>query len=206
MTALAKQKYTVEEYIELLKSSDERLEYFNGEIFSMASGKVVHEDIASNLIYSLRDKLKGRDCRVAGGNQAVKTVKAPPFRLPDVSVVCGKRVIEEIQGFQMLVNPVLLIEVLSSSTAEFDREGKFLIYQAIESFREYLLVEQGRPHVTRYIRQDNGGWLRYDVIGLESEILLESVGVTVRLSEIYSMVEFPQVVTADHPNQPNDVS
>lgn len=206
MTALAKQKYTVEEYIELLKNSDERLEYFDGEIFSMASGKVVHEDIASNLIYSLRDKLKGRDCRVAGGNQAVKTVKAPPFRLPDVSVVCGKRVIEEIQGFQILVNPVLLIEVLSSSTAEFDREGKFLIYQAIESFREYLLIEQGRPHVTWYIRQADGGWLRYDVIGLESEILLESVGVTIRLSEIYSMVEFPQAGIADHSNQPNDVS
>lgn len=206
MTALAKQKYTVEEYIEILKNSDERFEYFDGEIFSMASGKVVHEDIVSNLIYSLRDKLKDRDCRVAGGNLAVKTVKAPPFRLPDVSVVCGKRVIEEIHGFQMLVNPTLLIEVLSSSTAEFDREGKFLIYQAIESFREYLLVEQGRPHVTRYIRQDNGGWLRYDVIGTESEVLLESVGVPIQLSEIYSMIEFPQAGIADYPNPPKDVS
>ena len=81
MTGLTKRKYTVEEYIELLKNSDERFEYFNGEIVSMAAGKVAHEDIASNLIYSLRDKLKGRDCRIAGGNLAIKTVKAWPFRL-----------------------------------------------------------------------------------------------------------------------------
>lgn len=192
MTAVPKRKYTIEEYIELLKNSDERFEYFDGEIVSMASGKVVHEDISSNLIFSLREKLKGRECRVAGGNLAVKTVLAPPFRLPDVSVVCGERIIEEVQGFQTLVNPTLIIEVLPSTTAEFDREGKFLIYQAIESFREYLLIEQDRPHVTLYARRDGGKWLRSDVIGLESEIFLESINVTLRLNEIYLMVDFPQ--------------
>ncbi|MFN0108604.1 MAG: Uma2 family endonuclease [Blastocatellia bacterium] len=192
MSALPKQKYTVEEYIELLKNSDERFEYFDGEVFSMAAGKIAHEDIASNLIYSLRDKLKDRNCRIAGGNLAIKTVKAWPFRLPDVSVVCGERIIEEMDGIDMLVNPVLIIEVLSSSTKNYDFDEKFLAYQAIETVQEYLLISQVRPHITQYVRQPNGKWLRADIIGLESLVMLESVGVTLKLSEVYWMVAFSE--------------
>lgn len=190
MTTIPKKFYTVEEYIELLKNSDERFEYFDGEIVSMAGGKAEHSDITSNVIYSLRDKLKGRNCRVNGADLAVKTVKAWPFRYPDVSVVCGERIIENMQGIDMLVNPVLLIEVLSPSTAAYDHNEKFVAYQAIESFMEYLLVSQDRPHVTRYVRQPDDGWLRYDIIGLESDVELSSVGVALSLSEVYSMVEF----------------
>jgi len=190
MTAIPKKFYTVEEYIELLKNSDERFEYFDGEIVSMAGEKAEHSDIASNVVYSLRDKLKGRDCRVNGADLAVKTVKAWPFRYPDVSVVCGERVIEDMQGIDMLVNPLLLIEVLSPSTAAYDHNEKFVAYQAIESFKEYLLVSQERPHVTRYVRQPDNGWLRYDIIGLESNVEISSVGVTLPLGDIYSRVEF----------------
>lgn len=192
MTALPKLKYTVEEYIELVKNSDERFEYFNGEIVSMAGGKIAHSDISSNLIFELRDKLKDRPCRVFGGDTAVKTVKAWPFRLPDISVVCDEAVIEAIQGFDMLINPLLIAEVLSPSTENYDRDEKFLAYQAIESFKEYLLVHQKRPHITHYLRQSDGAWLRRDVIGLESQIVLESLGVTLKLSGIYWMVTFPE--------------
>lgn len=206
MTALTKRKYTVEEYIELLKNSDERFEYFNGEIVSMAAGKVAHEDIASNLIYSLRDKLKDRDCRIAGGNLAIKTVKAWPFRLPDVSVVCGERIIEEMQGIDMLVNPLLIVEVLSSSTTGYDRDAKFLAYQAIESFKEYLLISQEYPHVIQYVRQPNGKWLRADIIGLESLVVLESVSVTLQLSDIYLRVTFPDSASGlPIPDQPQSL-
>jgi Uma2 family endonuclease len=81
---------------------------------------------------------------------------------------------------------------LSPSTKDYDREGKVLVYQAIESFKEYLLVESDRPHVTRYVRQPDNQWLRADVIGLESSIKLESLGVTLSLSEIYRMIQFPE--------------
>ncbi len=192
MTAAPNRKHTVEEYIELLKNSDERFEYFDGNIVSMAGGKAEHSDIASNVIYSLRNKLKGRACRVNGGDLAIKTIKAWPFRYPDVSVVCGDRVLEKMQGVDLLINPLLIVEVLSSSTAEYDREGKFLAYQAIESFREYLLISRERAHVIQYVRQPNGKWLRTDIIGLESEVSLESLDVMLSLQEIYEMVEFPQ--------------
>src|SRR5690242_15627515 len=119
----------------------------------MAAGKISHGDIAANLIYSLRCEFADRPCQAFGGDTAVKTIIQPTFRMPDVTVVCGERIIEEFQGIEMLVNPILIVEVLSKNTQDYDREGKFLVYQAIESFQEYLLVEQHRPHVTRYVRQ-----------------------------------------------------
>jgi Uma2 family endonuclease len=186
-----KRKYTIEEYIELYKNSEERFEYFDGEIVSMASGKISHVGIAANIIRALGNLLLDRPCQVFGGDGAIKTTKAPPFRLPDVSVVCNEPIIEEFQGIEMLVNPLLICEVLSPSTAGYDREEKFIVYQGIESFQEYLLVERVRPHVTRYVRQTDGQWLRADFIGLESEVRLESLGVMLPLSEIYRMIKFP---------------
>lgn len=190
-----KRKYTIEEYIELYKNSEERFEYFDGEIFSMASGKIAHGGIAANINREIGNLLKGRPCQVFGGDTAIRTVKAHPFRLPDVSVVCGDPIIEEFQGIEMLVNPLLICEVLSPSTADYDREEKFLVYQAVESFQEYLLVEQNRPHVTRYLRQPDGQWLRADIIGLESSVKLESLGVELPLSEIYRLIKFPEMET-----------
>ncbi len=186
-----KKKYTVEEYIELLKNSDERFEYFDGEIVSMAAGKISHGGIAMNIGRALGNLLVDRPCQVFGGDTAVKTIKEPPFRLPDVSVVCGDLVIEDAQSIEMLVNPILIIEVLSKNTQDYDREGKFMVYQAIESFQEYLLIAQHQPHVTRYVRQPDNQWLRADFIGLESAVKLESLGVVLPLSEIYRMIKFP---------------
>jgi Uma2 family endonuclease len=195
-------KYTIEEYIELYKNSEERFEYFDGEIFSMAAGKISHSGIAANILRQLGNLLGDRPCQVFGSDAAVKTTKAQPFRLPDLSVVCGEPIIEEFQGIEMLVNPLLLCEVLSSSTAEYDREEKFMIYQGIESFQEYLLVEQHRPHVTRYVRQADGQWLRADIIGLESTVRLESLSVELPLSEIYRMIKFPNAEADAAANTP----
>jgi Uma2 family endonuclease len=191
MSALPKQKYTVEEYIELLKSGDERFEYFDGEIFSMAAGKIAHGGIAMNVGASLRNLLDNRNCQVFGGDTAVKTVKAFPFRLPDVTVVCGDLVIEDMQGIEMLINPVLIVEVLSKKTKAYDMKEKFVAYQAIESLREYLLVDQSRPHVMRHVRQPDGQWLRGDFIGMESFVKLESLDVVLSFTEIYRMITFP---------------
>ena len=189
--AQSRRKYTVEEYIELLKNSDERFEYFDGEILSMASGKIVHSEIESNLGRHIGNLLTERPCRVISGSAAIKTVKAPPFRMADVSVVCGEKQIEDYRGIEMLLNPVFICEVLSPKTERYDRDDKFIAYQAIESFQEYLLVEQERAHVIRYRRQPDNRWVRSDVIGLESAVELESLGITIALSEIYRMIEFP---------------
>lgn len=195
MIPAPKKRYTVEEYIELLKNSDERFEYFDGEIVSMAAGKISHGRISRNIVRTISNLLDGHPCEAFGGDTAIKTIKAFPFRMPDASVVCGEVVIEEIRGIEVLINPTLIVEVLSQSTGAYDHGEKFIAYQAIESFREYLLIEQNRPHVTRYVRQSDNQWLRADFIGLETAVKLESLGIVLPLSEIYRMVEFPTAET-----------
>ncbi|MBO0857212.1 MAG: Uma2 family endonuclease [Chloracidobacterium sp.] len=115
-------------------------------------------DIAANIVRRLGNRLADGPCRVSGGDVALKVPTAQPFRFPDASVVCGERLIDEFQGIEMLVNPMLIIEALSPTTEAYDRGGKFLANQSIESFQEYLLVAQDRPHVTHYTRQQRGKW------------------------------------------------
>lgn len=192
MSALPERKYTLEEYLDLLHKSEERLEYFSGEVVSMAGGKKSHNRATRNISRKLGELLEGKLCEVFDGNQAVKTAKAPPFRFPDASVVCGEAIFEEMRGHDILVNPILIVEVMSPSTGAYDRDAKFLAYQEIPSFKEYLLVASERAHVIQYLRQADGGWLRRDVIGLESQVTLESVGVILPLSDIYRMVTFQE--------------
>ena len=192
MSALPKHKYTIEEYVELLKTSEERFEYFDGEIFSMAGGKFAHSAIASNVQFALRKQLTNRPCHVLQGDLALKVPAAPPFRFPDVSVVCGKPILQDFQGIDLLVNPIVIVEVLSDSTSSYDLNEKFAAYQSIESFQEYLVISQKRAHVIHHIKQPNGRWLRQDIIGVESSVQLESIKITLTLQEIYESVNFPE--------------
>ncbi len=191
MSALPKQKYTIEEYIELEKSSEERYEYFDGEVFSMAGGSLEHAIIATNIAGAINNKLSGKKCRAINSDIRIKVPTASPYRYPDVTVVCGEPITEKYLGQVMLVNPLLMVEVLSPTTKNYDKDRKFLAYQSIESFQEYLLVAQDTPHVTRYVRQADNQWLRADIIGLDSSVELKSLGVTLSLSEIYQAVNFP---------------
>ena len=191
MSALPKYKYTIEEYIELEKRSEERYEYFDGEVFAMAGGSLEYAIIATNLAGVINNKLGDKKCRAINSDIRIKVPTAPPYRYPDVTVVCGEPITEKYLGQVMLVNPMVMIEVLSPTTKDYDKDGKFLAYQSIESFQEYLLVAQDRPHVTRYVRQADNQWWRSDFIGMDSDVELKSLGVTLLLSEIYQGVEFP---------------
>jgi Uma2 family endonuclease len=190
MSAIPKHRYTMEEYIELDKHSSGRYEYFSGEILDMAGASFSHNRIVSNLIQSVGIKLAGRPCSVLPSDMRIKVPKALPYRYPDVVVVCGDPIIEEIQGLEMLVNPLLIVEVLSPATEAYDRGDKFHAYQSIESFQEYLLVAQDKPYVTQYVRQTSGAWLRSDIEGVESEVNLASLGFVILLGEIYRSVDF----------------
>lgn len=190
MTALPKQHYTLEEYLELDKNSEDRYEYFDGEVFAMAGGSLSHNRVAGNLFYGLRSKLEGRPCEVLPADMRIKVPKAFPYRYPDLSIVCGEPIIEELSGQQMLVNPLALIEILSPTTEAYDQGRKFLAYQSIAGFREYLLISQDQPHITQYVRQPSGKWLRSEIEGIESVLALESVNCALPLREIYRLVEF----------------
>lgn len=190
MSALPKHKMTIEEYIEFDKNSMERYEYFDGEVFAMAGGSPEHARIGGNVFARLFLKLLGGHGEVFNADMQLKVPAAPPYRYPDASVVCGEAVFEEVQGVKLLVNPLLLIEVLSPTTEGYDLGKKFTEYKSIASFQEYLAISQTRPHVIRYFRHANGFWVRHDIEGLENEVLLESINVTPPLSEIYERLNF----------------
>jgi Uma2 family endonuclease len=193
MSALPKPKYTIEQYIELEKSSEERYEYFAGEVFAMAGGSLNHSLIGTNISRAIGNRLSGKPCIALNSDIRVKVPADPPYRYPDATVVCGEPVTENYFGQVMLVNPILLVEVLSPSTKDYDKDEKFIGYQSIESFQEYLLVAQDHPHVTRYVRQADNQWVRSDFIGLDNAVELKSLGVTLPLSEIYQGVQFPTI-------------
>ena len=184
--------YTLEEYFALENVGDARYEYWDGEIVCMSGGTLNHSAIAMNTAYRLRSKLAGGPCRVFGSDLPIRTPTAPPYRYPGVSVVCGEPRVETIHGAETLLNPTIIIEVLSPSTESRDRGGKFIAYLQLPTFMEYLLVSQDTPHVTHHIRQHEDAWLVKELGGPGAQVQLASLGCELSLAEIYEGVSFAQ--------------
>lgn len=182
--------FTLEEYFALEKASDARFEYWDGEIVCMSGGSEAHYRISDNVFFQLRQKLTGGPCLALSANTPIKTPTLPPYRYPDASAACGELIYENIQGIDALINPVLIVEVLSPTTALHDRNDKFAAYKVIPLFSEYLLISQDAPHVTYYARQPDGSWKREDIADMNAMLVLESVGCRLTLQEIYEGVKF----------------
>jgi Uma2 family endonuclease len=193
MSALPQPRYTLEEYFALELASDARFEYWDGHVFELSGGSHDHETIIGNIFAHLKNVLRGRDCRAFLSNLRIKVPAYLPYRYADLAALWGPPSYENIGGIDALTNPSLLAEVLSPSTEAFDRGDKFSYYKSIESFREYLLVAQRRPHITQLIRQDNGDWLQREVNDLAGVIHLETLGCDLPLAEVYLDIDFPPV-------------
>lgn len=140
--SIAETKYTLEEYFELDKNAEGSFEYFDGEIFEMSGVSRQHATIEMNLAEIINPAARNRSCQAFPANLRIKVPVLPTYRYPDLSVVCGEAIFERIASLDCLVNPILIIEVLSESTEKYDRGEKFRQYKSIASFREYLLVSQ----------------------------------------------------------------
>ncbi len=193
MRALKNQIYTLEEYLELDHESEEKIEFWDGNVFTLAGVSEAHDRIQSNAHFFLRLKLQGRKCRVFLSDMRVDVPAYPPYRYPDLSALCGEAKYKQLGKQQLLVNPSLIVEVLSESTADFDRGYKFTYYKSIESFTEYVLIAQDRPHVTQFVKQDENGWLHREFNALEDKFYLASLDCELELSELYQDVEFPPI-------------
>lgn len=185
-----KHRYTLEEYFALERESDAKYEYCNGEVFEISGGTLAHDLIVGNSFHLLSAQLPGKDCRIFTNNLQIKVPAAPPYRYGDGAVVCGRVEVERFNGADLLINPVLIIEVLSPSTEAYDRGDKFTYYKSIPSFREYLLIAQHRPHITHYVKSDSGKWDYEETNDLSSSIYLPTIGCTLALSNVYREVEF----------------
>jgi len=206
MSVQVKQNYTLAEYFELERTSEERWEYFNGEVFCMSGASRNHGEIEINLIATLDPKLRERGGRVYPANIRVKVPVAPPYRYPDLTALCDEPIFEQIGGVDALTNPTVLIEILSPSTEAYDRGDQFTYYKSIPSFQEYLLVAQHRPHITHYVRQAGEKWEYEEVNDPSASISLPNIECTLALGEVYRNVESsPPRSRTQNRDQPNIV-
>ena len=193
MGALPVTKLTVEEYLALDRASDSRLEYYDGEVFPMQAGTMAHSLLIANASLCLGERLRRTPCRVATASLRVRVTPAK-FVYPDALVFCGNPLLTDEQA-DTITNPKVIIEVLSPSTGGFDYSNKLAFYRNLASFEEYLLISQDRPHVDVFRKGPDGRWILNPYTGLDTTIVVESLGIQIPMAELYDRIDFPD--TAD---------
>jgi Uma2 family endonuclease len=187
MSRQVKTYVTPEEYLAFERKAETKSEYVNGEIFALAGASRKHNLIAGNIFGELRQQFKGKPCEVYPGEMRVKAPAARSYVYPDVVVVCGEPQFED-DYLDTLLNPTLVVEVLSKSTESYNRLAKSAYYRTIESLTEYLLIAQEEYRVEQYVKQADGRWLLSDVCSLDSVIELKSIGCSLALRDLYERV------------------
>jgi Uma2 family endonuclease len=189
MSTHAKNLLTEEQYLEIERKAEFKSEYFRGEMFAMSDASLTHTRLVRRLTVSLDAQLRSGRCEVLALDMRVLVSKSRLYTYPDVVAFCGEPVL--LDGHQdTLLNPSLIVEVLSPSTEIYDRTKKFEYYQSIDSLHEYLLVSSDRVHLDLFTRQTDGRWLLTSVGALEDTLELTSVGCRLALAELYQKIDF----------------
>ncbi|MGV3724709.1 MAG: Uma2 family endonuclease, partial [Actinomycetota bacterium] len=179
--------------------------YYDGQMLLMSAASRPHILITSNINWELNSQLRDRPCEVYGGDLRLKVTDAGLYTYPDLTVACGDIRFEDARS-DTLLNPLVVIEVLSPSTEAYDRGRKFSLYRTLDSLQEYVLVSQSEHRVERFTRQpDSEDWLYSEAVGLEAEMVLTSIGCRLLLSEVYRKVTLSRSSTsADRVREDND--
>lgn len=175
-----------EEYLSFERASEVKHEYADGEVFAMAGGTREHSLIAGNVVRELGNALRTKPCEVHGSDLRIKIAASGRYVYPDASVVCGSTLFED-SGRDTLLNPIVIIEVLSDSTEAYDRGEKFELYRTIPSFQEYVIVSQKKVRVEHFQRRPDGRWV-LAVLGADDRLELESIGCELAMGELYLKV------------------
>jgi Uma2 family endonuclease len=204
--ASSKFAYTIDQYLKIERSSEDRYYYLDGEIYAMAGESPAHADISANIVGSLVNQLKGTPCRVRTKDTKVRSGPILPagettrglFSYPDVLVICGEP--EYHDAFQdVVLNPKVIVEVLSESTEAFDRGEKFTRLQTWNpSLTDYVLVSQDRPQIEHYARQhDSPGrqWAYRLITGLDASLDVASIRCSLKLADVYDRICFAEEQT-----------
>lgn len=178
---------SIEQYLDLERKSQIRSEYLNGEMFAMSGASRNHNVIVANTLASLHAQLRGRDCEVYANDMRVRVPSTDLFTYPDVVVVCGKPQFDDPE-LDTLLNPKLIVEVLSKSTADYDRGTKFAHYRTMASLADYVLIAQDRVHVENFARQADGRWLLSETDDPKSVLEIPSIRCRLVLAEVYERV------------------
>src|SRR5579871_1346525 len=181
--------WTAEDYLRQERRAEHKSEYRHGEIVAMAGGSRRHALIITNIVREVGQELKGRRCEVYSNDLRLRVAPEGLYTYPDVMVVCGEARFADNQK-DTLLNPVVIVEVLSDSTQNYDRGEKFEEYLTLPSLREYLTVSQKAPHIEHWSRGADNRWVLTEFIGVDGKIALESIGCTIPLAEIYHKIEW----------------
>ncbi len=188
MSTKPKTLITAQEYLALEREADYKSEYYKGEVFAFAGASMQHNLIAVNLLGTLHRQLRDRACTAFSSDMRITIPQTPHYAYADVVVVCGSPQTDDAFNDNLL-NPIVIIEVLSPSTERYDRGKKFESYQRLASLMEYVLVAQDIPRVEQFLRQPDDRWLYSDTSG-EGIINLVSIDCSLSLKDIYEKVEF----------------
>lgn len=196
MVAHAKMPFvTLEEYFEREDAAETKSEYYNGEIVAMTGATTPHVRITSKLMRLLDEQLDGQSCEAFDSDMRVYVEECNASFYPDRTVVCDTPQFLNTP-LATLLNPILIVEVLSASTERIDRGYKFDCYRTIPSLAAYVLVSQWEPRIEVFTRQEDGSW-RFDVVRrLDASIALPAINCALRLAEVYARVVFPPVITS----------
>lgn len=187
--------YTPAEYLAFERGqTDAKHEYLDGQIIPMAEtiqdtagASLAHNRIVSNLVISLGSQMRGRPCDVFSSDMRIHIPATELYTYPDITALCDAPQFEDDQ-LDILLNPSVIIEVLSPSTEAYDRGAKFDHYRSIESLQTYLLIAQDRAHLERFERQENG-WLLTVAKELETSLRLETIGCELAIADVYERVD-----------------
>lgn len=179
---------SLDDFIAALEASETGLEFVDGQIVALAGTSLEHSLITQRIATSFANQLQDRPCEVVSQSTLVRAQLGDNTFQPDVLVYCGSPQRERVRGVDLVLNPTLLVEVLSSSTEDYDHGKKWENYRRIPSLQDYLLVSQTEQRVERYSRHGDGFWLFSETMGPEEEIRIETLGVTLRLGDIYGGV------------------
>ena len=187
MAALSQPRVSVEEYLARERRTDERHEYLDGEVFAMGGASWNHGLLVGNVFASLHAQLRGRDCFVQTSDLRVRIPATDLFTYPDVVVVCGEPTFDDSE-LDTLLNPTLIVEVLSKSTEDYDRGRKFAHYRTVDSLAEYVLLAQDKVHAERFTRQAKDRWQLWETDSPAERLELAAIGCELQLREIYRLV------------------
>ncbi|HEV2292398.1 MAG TPA: Uma2 family endonuclease [Tepidisphaeraceae bacterium] len=183
---------TIQDYYRIENDATEKHEFRDGEILGMSGGSPRHALIATNVAVALRTRLKGTPCLPYTSDLRVRIMGLQRSVYPDVSVVCGKIQLDpDDKAGHTILNPRLVVEVLSPSTEAYDRGGKFAAYREVPSLAEYVLISSFEPRVEAFLRQTDGTWAFSSCSGNDSHAMLRSLQIDLPLAEIYADIDFP---------------
>jgi Uma2 family endonuclease len=187
MSALVKPVLSPEEYLRGERLAQTRSEFHEGEVYAMSGGSYRHSRLKSNLALVFGLALRGKSCRPTDSDMRVHIPGSGNFTYPDLSIVCGTPAFLD-ENQDTLLNPRVIFEVLSDSTAAFDRGKKFWYYRHLDSLTDYVLVSQDEVLIEHYTRQSNGGWLLRSIESGE-RLVIESIGCEVSVAEVCEDIE-----------------